>query len=200
VNDDKASKAAELFAAVLKEEAPLLAQNKFAEAISLLDQRISNPTFADARDLLKQEKADVQVIPDLRRQAIEALRKMAGKTISLKKGSSAISGTISTDTRADQVAVKVSNGPELTMSSTMLHVQDVDTHAPNAGPEDLRRRGLLYLAAGDKDSLVKARVNFILARDAGLNVDHYLERITILEMGEVEAAADKAWKKAEAIF
>jgi hypothetical protein len=157
--------------------------------------------MADARDLLKQEKADVQAILDLRKQAVEALRKMSGKSVSLKKGAGSFNGKIIDEAKPDCVTLKVANGPELTLNSDQLHIQDVDTYAENATPEDLRRRGLLFLAAGDKDSIVKAKMYFIRARDGGLDAAaKSLERIAVLEMGEVEVAAEKAWVKAEAIF
>ncbi|HEY3323885.1 MAG TPA: serine/threonine-protein kinase [Planctomycetota bacterium] len=197
----KASKAQELFAPVLKDLAPLLAQNKYSDAHSLLDQKLGSSALADARDLLKQEKADVQAIQDLRKQVIEALRKMPGKTVSLKKGSSVFSGKVKLDSKADAVGLQVANGLELTLSAEQLHVQDVDNYAENATPEDLRRHGLLFLAAGDKESVVKAKQYFTRAKDGGLaGMERYLDRIAVIELGEVEVAAEKAWAKAEATF
>ena len=199
--EERAAKVQALFSGVLKETAPLLALNKFNDVHTLLDQKINSAAFADARDLLKQEKADVQAIQELRHQAVETLNKMAGKSVSLKKGSGVLSGKIEKEAKADSVTLKVADGPEFTLNSEQLHIQDVDTYADNATPEDLRRRGLLYLAAGDKDSLVKAKMFFIRSRDGGLAVaGQYLDRIAALELGEVEVAAEKAWAKAEAFF
>jgi len=55
----RAAKAQQLFSAVLKETSPLLAQNKFADCIALLERKAAEPTMANAAELIKQEQADV---------------------------------------------------------------------------------------------------------------------------------------------
>lgn len=80
-------------------------------------------------------------------------------------------------------------------------------------PEDLRKRGLLFLYAGEpakaKDCFTKAVAHFAKLRETGLRdqdqqlgkmLDNDLARSTALEVGEIEAAALAAWDKAEALF
>ena len=199
VAEARESKAAELFAGAFKGAAPILAQNRFADAGALLERKLNDPALAEARELLKQAKADVEAVQELRRKAVEALRKMTGQTVGLRKGGTVLSGKIVDDPRSKGVTLNI-GGPELTLSGEQLHPQDVDAHAPRlpqAG-EDLRQRGVLFLAAGD---LKTAKDLFTKAREAGgAAAELYLDYLTVLEVGEVEAAAKNAWAAAEALY
>ena len=198
-----AAKALESFCGVLKATAPLAAQGKYDDVLALLNRKIGDPSLGSMLGLLQQEKADIVSTQALRRQTVDALRQMSGKPVTLRKGNLAFTGKIMDDAKRDSVTLKVDNGPELSLGADQLSAQDVDAFAPQAADaEALRRRGLLFLAAGDKEGLAKAKEYFIKARDAGLGVGAapYLERIEVSERGEVEVAADKAWLKAEALF
>ena len=199
-------------ATVLKELAPLLAQNKFADATALLERKLRDPALASAAELLKQEQADIEAAAEMRKQAVEAIRKLAGRTITLKQGAGTLTGKVKDDSSGLGVALEVS-GALLTLRTEQIHVDDLDAYAPIAAggqpvtepgqrltrPEDLRRRGLLFLYAGNAP---KAKEFFTQARDAGLGAaaTPYLDRITALEVGETEAAALKSWERAEQLF
>ncbi|MCY3019108.1 MAG: SUMF1/EgtB/PvdO family nonheme iron enzyme [Planctomycetota bacterium] len=193
---DRASKAQQLFSTVLQETAPLLVQNKFADAIALLERKAKDPALADAGALLKQEKADVEAVVELRRQAVEALGKLVGKQVTLKKGSGTISGKVVDDAKRDGITINV-GGPEMTLRADQIHVDDIEQYAPRTGNvgADLRQRGIMYLAAGNA---AKAKEYF--TKPQTFNPEPYLDRITALELGEIEAAALGAWNKAEALF
>ncbi|MGD0090516.1 MAG: SUMF1/EgtB/PvdO family nonheme iron enzyme, partial [Planctomycetota bacterium] len=220
----RAAQAQQLFSAVLKESAPLLKDNKFSDALAFLDRKAKDPALADATELLKQEKADVESVVELRKAALEALRNMAGKAASLKVGGKVVTGKVKEDAQGKGV-VLVSEGAEFPVSSEKLSVDDVDQYAPvgrfaespgrvgNSPHVDLRKRGLLFLYAGDavkaKECFTKAAAHFAKLREAGLQggdqqfgkmLDKDLDRLTALELGETEAAALKAWEKAEQLF
>jgi len=132
---------------------------------------------------------------------MEALRAKNGTVVTLKKGT--MTGTVKVETNKDGVALVLKEGPELTLSTSQLDADDVnglllsETGASKA--EDLRRRGLLFLAAGET---AKAEDYFIKARDTGLGnaVVPYLERIAALKLEIREGTALEAWKKAEGLF
>ena len=189
-------KAQQVFSTVLKETAPLLAQNKFADAIALLERKAKDPALSDAAELLKQEKADVEGVVELRKAAIEALRKQAGKEVTLKKGGAAFKGKVVNEAKPDVVTLDM-GGAQMTFTGAMLSLEDVDQYAPRTGNigADLRQRGIMYLAAGNA---AKAKEYF--TKPQTLNPEGYLDRITALELGEIEAAALKAWEKAERLF
>lgn len=194
--DARAVKAQQLFGAVVKETAPLLTQNKFADAIALLERKAKDAALADAAELLKQEKADVEAVVELRRSAIEALRKQVGQQVSLKKGGAAFKGKVVNDPKPDVVTLDM-GGAQMTFTATMLSLEDVDQYAPRTGNvgADLRQRGIMYLAAGN---VAKAKEYF--SKPQTLNPEPYLDRLTALELGEIEAAALGAWNRAEALF
>ncbi|MGD0092528.1 MAG: SUMF1/EgtB/PvdO family nonheme iron enzyme [Planctomycetota bacterium] len=230
----KEEKAQQLFSAVLKETAPLLAQNKLSEAIAVLERKAKDPALADAAELLKQEQADVAAVVGLRRQAIEALRKLAGQQVALRKGGTAFKGKVVGGTGVppvghgqDALATVTldAGGAQMPFSALMLSPEDVDQYAPvgqSSGlptqpgglrHEDLRRRGLLFLYAGDtakaKEYFTKAAAHFAKLRETGLRdqdqqfgkvLDNDLDRLTALELGEPEMAALKAWNIAEKLF
>ncbi|MGD0090679.1 MAG: SUMF1/EgtB/PvdO family nonheme iron enzyme [Planctomycetota bacterium] len=194
--DARAAKAQQPFSAVLKETAPLLAQNKFADAIALLERKAKNPALADAAELLKQEKADVESVLELRKAAIEALRKQVGQQITLKKGGTAFKGKVVNEPKPDAVTLDMS-GAQMTFNLMQLSLDDVDQYAPRSGNvgADLRQRGIMYLASGN---VAKAKEYF--TKPQTLNPESYLDRITAIELGEIEAAALKSWEKAEKLF
>lgn len=203
----RAARAQQLFSAVLKNLAPLLAQNKFAEATAMLEQKLRDPSLAEAVEMLKQEKADIETVAELRRQAVEALRKQVGQTVTLKRGNGTITGKVVDDPKRDGVTLNV-GGPEMSVRAEQILSDDIDTHAPKQAnaAEDLRQRGLLHLLAGN---LPKAKEYFARLRDlyqalepkpSALDPGPYLDRIKAVEMSEVEAAALKAWENAEACF
>ncbi|MCY3018150.1 MAG: serine/threonine-protein kinase [Planctomycetota bacterium] len=190
--DARAAKAQQLFSAVLKEIAPLLAQSKSAEAVGILERRAQDPGFADAKELIQLEQADVAVVDMLRRQAVEAIRKMAGKTVTLKKGNGTITGKVKDDPKSKGITLDV-GGPEIALPAEQIHVEDIDQYAPNIAHavENLRRRGLLFLYAGDG---AKAKEYFTKAQDAGLRAgaEPYLNRIAGLETGGTTAPSVSA--------
>jgi len=194
--DARTAKAQQLFSAVVKEAAPLLVQNKFADAIALLERKAKDPALADAVELLKQEQADVEAVAELRRSAIEALRNQVGQQVTLRKGGTAFKGKVVNEPKSEAVTLDM-GGAQMTFSATMLSLEDVDQYAPKEGNvgADLRQRGILYLAAGN---VAKAKEYF--TKPQTLNPEPYLDRITALELGEIEAAGLSAWNKAEALF
>jgi formylglycine-generating enzyme required for sulfatase activity len=194
--DARAVTAQRLFSAVLKETAPLLAQNKFADAIALLEHKAKDPALADAAELLKQEQADIETAGDLRRQALEALRKQVGQQLTLRKGGVAFKGKVVSEPKPDVVTLDM-GGAQMTFSALQLSPDDVEQYAPRTGNvgADLRQRGIMYLAAGN---VAKAKEYF--GKPQTLNPEPYLDRITAVELGEVEAAALKSWEQAERRF
>ncbi|MGD0088404.1 MAG: protein kinase [Planctomycetota bacterium] len=193
------SKAEELFAGVFKECAPALVQGRFSDALTLLERKAGDHALADAREWLKQEKSDLEAVRNLRRQAVEALCKMAGKTVTLNKPG--LSGRIKDDPKHENVTLQVSDGPLLTVHSDQLPPQDVDLYAPHLPEkgEDERLRGVLFLAAGDaktaKDFFTKARKD-----GAGAAFEPQRDWVLALETAEMEVAARKAWEDAERSF
>jgi len=196
----KQETAVKLFSAVLEETAPLLAQNKFADALALLERKAKDPALADAAELLRREKADIEAVLELRRAGVEALNKMVGKEVALKKGAGTIKGKIKADAAGKGVTLDI-GGPVMTINADQVHVDDIDQFAPKQAnaADDLRRRGIMFLYAGN---VSKAKDYFTKAQDAGLGdkAAPYLDRITALEMGEIEAAALKAWENSEKLF
>ncbi|MGD0092144.1 MAG: SUMF1/EgtB/PvdO family nonheme iron enzyme, partial [Planctomycetota bacterium] len=195
--DARAAKTEQAFGAVLKETAPLLAQHKLADAIALLERKAKDPAWADAAELLKQEKADLESVVELRKAAIEALRKQVGKQVTLKKGGTLFKGKVLAEGKPDAVTLDMGNGAQMTFTAAMLSLDDVAEFAPPTGNvgADLRQRGILYLAAGNA---TKAKEYF--SQPKTLNPEPYLDRISAQELGEIEAAAVKSWEKAEKLF
>jgi formylglycine-generating enzyme required for sulfatase activity len=193
VPNTQAAKAQQLFSAVLKETAPLLAQNKYADVLAVLERKAKEPALADAAELLKQEKADIEAVVELRRSAIEALRKMVGQQVTLKK---TFNGKVVNDPKPDVVTLDM-GGAQTALTVLDLSLEDVDKYAPSAGNAgaDLRLRGIMYFAAGN---VAKAKEYF--KNPKTLNPEPYLDRLTAIELGETEAAALSAWNKAEALF
>ena len=198
--EDVEIKAKKDISLVLKELAPLLAQNKFADATALLDSKLKDPALADVSDLLKQEKADVEAVVELRKQAVDAIRKMTGKMVTLKKGAGAITGKVTDDASGKGVTLDI-GGPVMTVSPERIHVDDIDANAPKLADavENLRRRGIMFFYSGN---IQKAKDYFTKAADAGgtSTVQPYLDRIATIAMGEIEVAAQKGWENAEKLF
>ena len=184
---------------MLKETTPLLAQNKFADAIALLERKAKEPALSDAAELLKQEKADVESVVELRRSAIEALRKQVGQQVTLKKGGAEFKGKVVGTTGVSPVdhgSTGVTpvvhgqdahatltldmGGAQMTFSATMLSPEDVDQYAPRTGNAgaDLRQRGIMYLAAGNA---AKAKEYF--TNPQTMNPESYIDRIAALVLG-----------------
>jgi len=191
-----AAKAQRLFSGVLKETSPLLAQNKLADAISLLERKAKDPALADAAELIKQEQAGVESVVELRKAALEALRKQVGQQLTLKKGGTEFKGKVVNEPKPDSVTLDM-GGAQMTFSAMQLSLEDVDQYAPRTGNAgaDLRQRGIMYLAAGN---LAKAKEYF--SKPQTFDPGRYLGRITAIETGEIEAAALKAWERAEKLF
>ncbi|MGD0094383.1 MAG: protein kinase, partial [Planctomycetota bacterium] len=195
--ETRAAKAQQLFSTVLKETGPLLIQNKLSDAIALLERKAKDPVLADAAELVKQEKSDVESVLALRQAAIEALRLPLGKQIALKKGGTLFKGKVVNEPKADAVTFDMGDRAQMTFTSTMLSLEDVDQYAPRTGNvgADLRQRGIMYLAAGN---VAMAKEYF--SKPQTLNPEPYLDRITQMELGEIEAAALKSWERAEKLF
>jgi formylglycine-generating enzyme required for sulfatase activity len=193
------------FADILKQLSPLLRQNQLGAAEKLLDDKLRDPANAALTEMLKKEKSDLSVLRILRQRAIDGLCSKNGSTVSVTLRGAKITGTVKApeDHNQNSVALAMRDGLEMTMTADLLTAQDVDAFAPaetgDAKAEDLRRRGLLFLAAGDS---AKAADYFTRARDAGLAdaVAPYFERIAEHKLAEKEIARDEAWKKAEAFF
>ena len=99
----------------------------------LLDDR-SKEAPAEEPSILR-ERASILSVRALREQAIDELRKMAGKTVGLKLSGSDVSGAVSADQCAQPgISLKVSDGPELAFTvAEMLDSGapvDVDQFAP----------------------------------------------------------------------
>jgi len=192
----RAEKAQKLFSTVLKETGALLAQNKLAEAIALLERKAKDPALADAAELLKQERADVQSVVELRKAAIDALRKQAGQQVTLRKGGTEFKGKVVNEPKPESVTLDM-GGAQMTFSAMQLSLEDVDEYAPRTGKAvaDLRQRGIMYFAAG---SVAKAKEYF--TKPQTLDPGRYLDRIAALEAADAEAAALKGWERAEKLF
>jgi len=158
----------------------------------------------DSNAQLTKVKSDLAEIQALRERAIEALRAKAGTAVTLTVRGARLTGRVKVDLiHADRLILMLRDGPETTIGSEQIDVQDVDAFAPvemgNFAAQDLRKRGLLFLSAGE---FVKAEGYFIKARDLGLGnaVAPYLERIAAHKLDEKDAAALTAWKLAEGLF
>ena len=189
--------------AILKELAPLLRQNRFSDAEKLLEEKLRDPALAAISERLHGEKSDLAEIRALRRSALDALRAKGGSTVTLTMRGAKITGAVKNDPNRTDLTLALRDGLELTMKADQLDAQDVDAYAPvetgDAKAKDQRRRGLLFLAAGDT---AKAEEYFTKARDSGLGnaLDPYLGRIAALRLDGREAVALDAWKKAEGLF
>ncbi|MBI3831781.1 MAG: serine/threonine protein kinase, partial [Planctomycetes bacterium] len=160
----KQEKGRELAFAVRKEMQPLLQGNRFSAARELLEAKQREQAHADAAEALKQEGADLDALLSIRKDAIETLRKSAGEKVTLTKGNAKLTGTVKDAPGTAGVSLKLSDGPEFTLGPEQLDAADVDAYAPKpageAAKENLRRRGLLFLASGD---FPKARAYFTQA-------------------------------------
>jgi serine/threonine-protein kinase len=200
---ERLEKSREVLAAVRKELAPALQQGRFSAAQELLEKKLQDPTLADAKESLQMEKTDLAAIVALRQRAFDALRAMNGKTVTIRCGKSSLSGKVQNDSSVKGIALKLADGPEMTVGPDQLEPADIHAFAPVSEgaekAEDLRRRGLLFLAVND---LAKSKEFFKAAREAGLGdaANAYLERIEALELGELEIAARKCWAAAEVLF
>ena len=194
--ESPADKAARLFRSVLRELAPLLQDNRFGDALALLNGKLKAPAFADAPDVVKREIADIEAVMELRKAAIDALRKEVGQQVTLKKGGTAFKGKLVNDPKPDVVTLDM-GGAQMTFNAMQLSLEDVDQYAPRTDSvgADLRQRGIMYLAAGNA---AKAKEYF--TKPQTLNPEPYLDRIAALELGEIEAAVLKAWDRAEKLF
>jgi formylglycine-generating enzyme required for sulfatase activity len=187
---------------VLKELAPLLKRNQLNDAEQLIDDKLRDPGLAGISNRLKREKADLAEMRVLRQRAFDALRARNGATVALMMRGAKMTGVIKENPDRTGLSLAVRDGPEMAISAEQLEFQDVDGFAPAetgiARAEDLRRRVILFLAAGE---MTKAGEYLTRAREAGLgDAELYLEKIAAFKQGEREAAALEAWKKAEVIF
>lgn len=191
------------FAEILKQLTPLLRTSQFSDVEKLLNEKISDPSLAGISERLKKELMDLAEVRALRQRALDALRAKSGLAVTLSMHGMKITGTVKGGSNCAGLALALSDGPELTIGAEQLDARDADAYAPvemgSAKAGDLRRRGLLFLAAGDTS---KAEAYIGQARDAGLGiaVKPYLERIAALKLGDKEASANEAWKKAEGMF
>jgi serine/threonine-protein kinase len=196
----KAARLRQLFVGVLKEAAPLLEQNKFAEAGALLERKAKDPALEEVAELLIRQKTDLDCIIPLRRSAIEALRKQAGAQITLKKGGTAFSGKVLLSGQQPEMVTLDLGGAQITFNAAQLSLEDVDQYGARTEntAADLWQRGTMYLAAGN---ISKAKECFL---KAGTGEDAtaaaYLDCITTLEFSNIENAAAKVWDKAEKLF
>jgi serine/threonine-protein kinase len=195
--------AKELASGVRKDLLPIIQQNRFSAAADLLEKKLHDPALATAADILQQDKSDLTTVIALRQRAIDALRSMSGKSVTLKKGKGTLSGTVSAQQTLPGITLTLGDGPEITVAPDQLDPHDIDAFAPQQEGvekgEDLRRRGLLWLELGDTH---KARDFFKAARDAGKGDEMaaYFERADIMEMGEAEVRARNDFVEAETLF
>ncbi|MCW8132365.1 MAG: protein kinase [Planctomycetota bacterium] len=199
---ERAAKARAYADAVRKELQPLLQSNRLSAAREALAAKLREAPGAEAAEALKAEQADLDALAALRKEAIEALRNRAGEKVTLTKGASKLSGTIKNEPGAPGVSLKMADGPEFALGPEQLDAADADAYAPpkagEAAREDFRRRGLLFMAAGD---FARAGAFFTQARDAGLGeAQRYLDRLEVYALGEKEVAARKAWTALEELF
>ncbi len=187
------------FLEVLKELAPFLKRNQFGDADRLLDDKLRNPANSVIQAELKREKVDLAELQAFHSEAIAALKEKAGTLISLKKGT--LAGVVIPT--KDGVSIVLKNGPELAVNASQLDPEDVCNLVPidtgKGKSDDLRRRGILFLAAGDT---AKAEDFFAKSRDSGPNelATRYLDRIAVQKLAEREILAMAAWKKAEELY
>ena len=187
------------FFEVLKELAPLLKRNQFNDADRLLDDKLRNPAYSAIQVELKREKVDLAGLQAFRSEAIAALQEKAGTLVSLKKGT--LTGVIILN--KEGVSIVLKNGPELAVNASQLDPEDVCNLVPiesgKGKSDDLARRGMLFLAAGDT---AKAEEFFVKSRDSGPNelATRHLDRIAAQKLAEREILALAAWKKAEDLY
>jgi serine/threonine-protein kinase len=174
---------------VLKQAAQSLRQSRFTDAIEALDKRTKEAPAESAA--IEREKAMIASLRFLRDQALDAIRKMSGKSVTLKIGAADATGII-TENPDHTLNWKITNGPEMPLTSAKLEAADVDHFAPKViDGDNLKARGFLYLVAGDLET---AKLYFINAQKngAGDSVTPYLERIETLQ-----GASKKFTKAAE---
>jgi hypothetical protein len=187
--------------AVRKEIQPLLQQQHFSAALDVVERKLKDPALAEAQELLLAERSDLTAVLELRDSAVDAVRGMAGKTISLKRGKSALSGSATVDPSRPGITLKTSSGLEMAFAPEQFQAQDIDAYAPRAQgrekADDLRARALLFL---DINEIGKAREYMKSAQDAGASVTALAERIAALENDELENRAKLDWTAAETAF
>ncbi|MBE7463708.1 MAG: protein kinase [Planctomycetes bacterium] len=197
--------------ALVKDLEPMLRQNRFAQALELVEQKSREGAYQPVREDLAREAADLKAILALRDAAVAAMNAKTGERVALKKGGTTLQGVIADSAGRPGVTLRLEGKMELTVSAAQLEAADVDAYAaaPHTAAEGAaigatpaeahRRRGLLFLAAGD---FAKAKAHFIAARDGGLGVavQPYLERLVAYELGEAELLAQRTWQKAEQQF
>ncbi|MCK6474126.1 MAG: protein kinase [Planctomycetes bacterium] len=200
----RVEQARDAFYAVKRELAELLEKNRFDQASELLEQRRGDAALKDAAPYFDREKADLALLIELREEALAALKAKTGETVVVHKGPLELTGKVMPAGTGNGLPLKLKDGPEMVVNAKDLSVADV--FAYTALPKDdkawgewTRRRGLLVLAAGET---AKAREFFQKAGGAGLGdaVKPYLDWIEVLELGEVEVRARKAWDEAEGLF
>jgi serine/threonine protein kinase/formylglycine-generating enzyme required for sulfatase activity len=190
-------------AIIRKQVAALLQKKQFSDAESLLAKKLQEPDFKDIADRLKKELSDLEEVKDVRQRAVDILRAKVGSSVTLKVRGSQLSGIVKSDSNPSNLYLTIRDGPEMSIRADQLDCNDVDRIVPletgDALGRDLRRRGLLFLAAGES---AKAEEFLIRARDAGFasSVAPYLEHLAAEKDSQREIAAAEAFKKAEALF
>lgn len=193
------TKGFDLFQDVLKETSPLVARKLYAKAREVLERSLKQTKYADAAEWIKLEITDLAAIESMRTEALEALKKMPGKRVSLRRGEGTMNGTVAAKSSSKGLVIKLMSGPEMTITANHLHPDDIAQYLParNAGrAEDLRLRGVLYLAAGQSS---EAKKFFDQARQAGstAQLECYYKRFEATLQAEKEDAAEIAWKNAD---
>jgi len=196
---EKLKKGQEQLASVRGELEALLKQNRLAQAVDLLDKKLDDNAFAAAKDNLTQEKADIAGVLEMRRKAIEAIKRKPGETVTLKQPRDSVTGAVQAGGAENSVVLKVAGGPEMSFTAEALDFHDVEKYAPKdvfEPVETMKRLGLLFLYAGDAQG---AKLYFTTAKEKGLAdaAKPYLERAEFLLAGEAEGSALKAWNAAE---
>ena len=200
---ERLEKAQAAAAGVRKELAPVLMQFHFSAALEQLDRAMQDPALAPAKEALAADKSDLEAVIALRQNAITAIHASGGKAITLNRGKTTISGKVKDEPSGKRINLELADGPEMSIGVDQLEARDINSFAPpvdGAGKaEDARRRGLLFFVTGD---FAKAKSWFKTAQESGLGdvAKAYLDRIEILELGEVEVHARKDWADADVIF
>jgi hypothetical protein len=159
------------------------------------------PAASVAPDPKTDDKA--AMLRELREAALAALRQMTGKKVTLKKGDGVWIGTVQPSADEMRLTLKLSSGPDVLLTSDQLALDDAVLHAPlGSGPaeaEGLRRRGILYLDAGDAS---KAKGFLLKAKERGLAdaAVPYLALIETIESELLEKKAKESWDRAEAHY
>lgn len=199
----KTAQETELLAELRAEAATALKAGRFADALAAFNGKAKLPRYESIAAAAAQERSDLESLLAARALAFEELKKQAGKNVTLTVAGRPLTGTVKWDARRNDLALRVAGGAEVSLNADQLDLTVLSQLLPPvegaARAEDLKRRGLLCLLAGDAAG---AKGFFKSAQAAGLGetAAAYLQRAAELELGETEAGAARSWQQAEALY